>query len=93
MLPDHEWTGSPCPRDPDNFWIDDATGERVCAATGARTPNDNTAYITGEIDQSDLAEGGDGIVYAGSVEEAAGIRANLLERGLKLHGVPNVDEN
>lgn len=26
-----EWTGSPCPLDPDNFWIDDATGERVPA--------------------------------------------------------------
>lgn len=23
-----EWSGSPCPDDPDNFWIDDATGER-----------------------------------------------------------------
>jgi hypothetical protein len=25
-LPD--WSGSPCPSDPDNFWIDDVTGER-----------------------------------------------------------------
>lgn len=27
-----EWSGSPCPIDPDNFWIDDVTGERVPAA-------------------------------------------------------------
>ena len=33
-----EWSGSLCPIDPDNFWIDDETGERVCATTGARTP-------------------------------------------------------
>lgn len=26
-----EWSGSPCPVDPDNFWICDATGERVHA--------------------------------------------------------------
>lgn len=32
-----EWSGSPCPNDPDNFWIDDATGERVNAETGERT--------------------------------------------------------
>jgi len=32
-----EWRASPDPKDPDNFWIDDSTGERVCAATGART--------------------------------------------------------
>jgi hypothetical protein len=32
-----EWSGSPCPADPDNFWIDDDTGERVCAKTGVRT--------------------------------------------------------
>jgi hypothetical protein len=31
------WTGSPCPRDPDNFWIDDKTRERVNAKTGERT--------------------------------------------------------
>jgi len=31
-----EWNGSPDPTDPDNFWIDDATGERVCATCGAR---------------------------------------------------------
>ena len=33
-----EWSGSPCPLDPDNFWIDDETGERVCARTGCRFP-------------------------------------------------------
>jgi hypothetical protein len=33
-----EWSGSPDPIDPDNFWIDDDTGERVCAYTGERFP-------------------------------------------------------
>lgn len=33
-----EWAGSPCPIDPDNYWIDDVTGERVDALTGERTP-------------------------------------------------------
>lgn len=32
-----EWSGSPDPEDPDNYWIDDATGERVNAHTGERT--------------------------------------------------------
>jgi hypothetical protein len=27
----NEWSGHPCPDDPDNFWIDDATGERIPA--------------------------------------------------------------
>lgn len=26
------WSGSPCPGDPGNYWIDDATGERIPAA-------------------------------------------------------------
>lgn len=26
-----EWTGTPCPDDPDNYWIDEETGERVLA--------------------------------------------------------------
>ena len=26
-----EWSGSPDPADPDNYWIDDETGERVHA--------------------------------------------------------------
>ena len=26
-----EWTGSPCPDDPDNYWINDKTGERINA--------------------------------------------------------------
>ncbi len=25
----NEWSGFPCPDDPDNFWIDDETGERI----------------------------------------------------------------
>lgn len=32
-----DWSGSPDPLDPDNFWIDDNTGERVNARTGGRT--------------------------------------------------------
>ncbi len=32
-----EWSGTPDPKDPDNFWIDDETGERVNAKTGERT--------------------------------------------------------
>jgi len=32
-----EWSGSPDPEDPDNYWIDDETGERVNAHTGERT--------------------------------------------------------
>ncbi len=32
-----EWSASPCPVDPDNYWIDDETGERVNADTGKRT--------------------------------------------------------
>jgi hypothetical protein len=32
-----EWSGSLCPIDPDNYWIDDKTGERVNAVTGERT--------------------------------------------------------
>ena len=31
-----EWSGSPDPNDPDNYWIDDVTGERVNAHTGER---------------------------------------------------------
>lgn len=26
------WSGHPCPEDPDNFWIDDETGECIPAA-------------------------------------------------------------
>jgi hypothetical protein len=33
----NEWSGYPDPRDPDNYWIDDKTGERVNAWTGERT--------------------------------------------------------
>jgi hypothetical protein len=34
---DREWSGSPDPCDPDNYWIDDETDERVSAKTGERT--------------------------------------------------------
>lgn len=33
-----QWSGHPDPQDPDNFWIDDVTDERVCAYCGARFP-------------------------------------------------------
>ena len=33
---DSEWSGSLCPQDPDNCWIDDATGEHINATTNAR---------------------------------------------------------
>lgn len=33
-----EWSGSPDPNDPDNFWIDDKSGERVDARTGEKHP-------------------------------------------------------
>lgn len=39
-----EWSGHPDPRDPDNFWIDDKTGERVNAATGERTETTFAGY-------------------------------------------------
>ena len=32
-----EWSGTPDPSDPDNFWVDDKTEERVNAETGERT--------------------------------------------------------
>jgi len=31
-----EWSGSPWGKDPANFWVDDATGEVVCAESGVR---------------------------------------------------------
>lgn len=37
MALNKEWSGHPDPNDPDNFWIDDATGERVDARTGERS--------------------------------------------------------
>jgi len=27
-----EWQGSPCPKDPDNYWINNDTGERIKAS-------------------------------------------------------------
>lgn len=32
-----EWSGHTCPKDPDNYWVDDATGERVNATTNERS--------------------------------------------------------
>ena len=32
-----EWSGYPDPHDPDHYWIDDVTGERVNAHTGERS--------------------------------------------------------
>lgn len=36
--PEQAWSGHPDPDDPDHFWIDDVTGERVNATTGEREP-------------------------------------------------------
>jgi hypothetical protein len=38
VMENTEWSASPCPLDPDNFWQDDETGERVNAVTGERRP-------------------------------------------------------
>lgn len=32
-----KWSGTPYPVDPDNFWVDDVTGELVNAKTGERS--------------------------------------------------------
>lgn len=37
-----EWSGTPDPSDPDNYWIDDTTGERVNAHTGERIMRDDS---------------------------------------------------
>lgn len=37
----------------------------------------NAAFETNELDQADLDAGGDGIVYAASVEEAVAVRRLL----------------
>jgi len=34
----HYWEADLCALDPDNYWIDRATSERVNALTGERTP-------------------------------------------------------
>jgi hypothetical protein len=47
-----QWSGSPCPLDPDNYWVDDETGERVNAITGERTqytPEQRAAIAAEEI--------------------------------------------
>ena len=36
-MEEEEWSGYPDPNDPDNFWIDDETGEHVNAESGERT--------------------------------------------------------
>jgi hypothetical protein len=46
------WSGSPCPLDPDNYWTDDETGERVNAVTGERRP-----YTAAELEQIKRKEG------------------------------------
>ena len=51
-------------------------GERYRLARLA-AKDDNAAFETNEIDEADLAEGGDGIVYAGTKKEAAEIRAKM----------------
>lgn len=40
-----EWSGSLDPTDPDNFWIEDDTGERVDAITGERTQRPDEASL------------------------------------------------
>jgi hypothetical protein len=50
---DGEWSGSPDPTDPDNFWIDDETGERVSAETGERTAPPSTAWMAG-VSRADM---------------------------------------
>lgn len=37
----------------------------------------NAPFETNEIDEHDLSEGGDGIVYAGTKEEAADVRSKI----------------
>jgi hypothetical protein len=37
MKRENEWSGTPCPDDPDNCWIDDETGEHVNAIDGTRS--------------------------------------------------------
>lgn len=49
-----EWSGSPCPIDPDNYWIDDKTGERVSATTGKRTRPSKNKTISLSAKCSDL---------------------------------------
>lgn len=35
-----EWSGSLCPVDPDNYWINDSTGERIMAVDDDEPPLD-----------------------------------------------------
>jgi hypothetical protein len=67
---EREWSGSPDPADPDNFWIDDATGERVNAETGER---------------SQVEEQPDGLVELTSAQ-AADLREQFAARKTDLFG-------
>jgi hypothetical protein len=62
LTEDAEWTGSPCPHDPDNFWIDDKTGERVNAHTGERTPNIDWYERRDELNCDDVFTSANGLV-------------------------------
>jgi hypothetical protein len=55
-----EWNGYPAPCDPDNFWLDDESGERVNAATGARTRHQCAEIQTLVEKARALYEGSDG---------------------------------
>ncbi len=40
-----EWTGSPAPEAPDEWWVDDETGEYVSAETGERMTADEARLL------------------------------------------------
>jgi hypothetical protein len=46
-----EWSGSQDPEDPDNLWVDDVTGERVCALDGSRATLREIAMTPAEAAQ------------------------------------------
>ncbi|TDW20482.1 hypothetical protein EV128_125112 [Rhizobium azibense] len=81
----NHWSGTPDPSDPDNFWIDDVTFERVNATTGART---NDVFVFG----SNLA----GIHGAGAARYALRQRGAIRGQGVGLqgtsYGIPTKDE-
>ena len=41
----NEWSGSPAPEAPDEWWVDDVTGEYVSAETGERMSADEARSI------------------------------------------------
>jgi hypothetical protein len=51
-----DWSGRPDPDNPDEFWIDDATGERVNARTGERRLREAAQVddFEGECDDMDV---------------------------------------